>query len=83
MLWITNCIISKNRNIEKNNILFQMFGVFARLTVAITILAILLCMVGDAKANYKNAPMNGIMFGKRGPTGNNKIKTVIFYIINV
>ncbi|OWR54173.1 IMFamide precursor [Danaus plexippus plexippus] len=45
-----------------------MFGVFARLTVAITILAILLCMVGDAKANYKNAPMNGIMFGKRGPT---------------
>ncbi|CAG9573727.1 unnamed protein product [Danaus chrysippus] len=45
-----------------------MFGVFARLTVAITIMAILLCMVGEAKANYKNAPMNGIMFGKRGPT---------------
>ncbi|XP_045508195.1 neuropeptide IMFamide isoform X1 [Colias croceus] len=36
-------------------------------TVLLVILA-LLCLIEMSEANYKNAPMNGIMFGKRGPS---------------
>ncbi|CAG4963449.1 unnamed protein product [Colias eurytheme] len=36
-------------------------------TVLLVILA-LLCLIQISEANYKNAPMNGIMFGKRGPS---------------
>ncbi|NP_001124359.1 neuropeptide IMFamide-like [Bombyx mandarina] len=39
-----------------------------RMTVTFCIVAILLCLLDFSEANYKNAPMNGIMFGKRGPT---------------
>ncbi|VVD05375.1 unnamed protein product [Leptidea sinapis] len=27
---------------------------------------VIICFVNNSEANYKNAPMNGIMFGKRG-----------------
>ncbi|XP_038217720.1 neuropeptide IMFamide [Zerene cesonia] len=36
-------------------------------TVLLVILA-LICLIEMSEANYKNAPMNGIMFGKRGPS---------------
>ncbi|XP_041984860.1 neuropeptide IMFamide [Aricia agestis] len=39
-----------------------------RLTVTIAVIAVILSVIGSTEANYKNAPMNGIMFGKRGPS---------------
>lgn len=42
-----------------------------RFTVGIfCVIAVLLSLAELSEANYKNAPMNGIMFGKRGPSGN-------------
>ncbi|XP_030032890.2 neuropeptide IMFamide isoform X2 [Manduca sexta] len=32
------------------------------------VMAVLLSLAVISEANYKNAPMNGIMFGKRGPS---------------
>jgi hypothetical protein len=41
-----------------------------RLTIiAACVALVLLSLVHLGEANYKNAPMNGIMFGKRGPSG--------------
>lgn len=49
---------------------FQMAGDMLRVTVAVVCaLVVLLSLVQFSEANYKNAPMNGIMFGKRGPSG--------------
>ncbi|CAH2264214.1 jg22472 [Pararge aegeria aegeria] len=45
-----------------------MFRSLVRLYAAFAVVAVLLCLLGNTEANYKNAPMNGIMFGKRGPT---------------
>ncbi|XP_026749226.1 neuropeptide IMFamide [Galleria mellonella] len=40
-----------------------------RFTVAIICaIIVILSLAGVSEANYKNAPMNGIMFGKRGPS---------------
>ncbi|XP_028157558.1 neuropeptide IMFamide-like [Ostrinia furnacalis] len=40
-----------------------------RLTIAVfCALMVLFSLVQLGEANYKNAPMNGIMFGKRGPS---------------
>lgn len=46
-----------------------MIGVMTRFGAAAILIAVLLCLVDFSEANYKNAPMNGIMFGKRGPSG--------------
>lgn len=35
---------------------------------------VLFTVIEVSQANYKNAPMNGIMFGKRVPSG----KTILF-----
>ncbi|KAL0809791.1 hypothetical protein ABMA28_011287 [Loxostege sticticalis] len=46
-----------------------MAGDMLRLTIAVVCaLMILFSLVQLGEANYKNAPMNGIMFGKRGPS---------------
>ncbi|CAK1593439.1 unnamed protein product [Parnassius mnemosyne] len=34
----------------------------------VCLVAVLLSLFEVSQANYKNAPMNGIMFGKRGPS---------------
>ncbi|KAM3955909.1 IMFamide [Aphomia sociella] len=40
-----------------------------RFTIAVfCVVVVILSMAGVSEANYKNAPMNGIMFGKRGPS---------------
>ncbi|CAG9134691.1 unnamed protein product [Plutella xylostella] len=42
-----------------------------RFTIGVVcVVAVILSLAEVTEANYKNAPMNGIMFGKRGPTGN-------------
>lgn len=51
-----------------------------KLSATVAILAVFLCLVGNTEANYKNAPMNGIMFGKRGPSGNLFLTKFIFII---
>lgn len=41
-----------------------------RFTIGVVcVVVVLLSLAEVSEANYKNAPMNGIMFGKRGPTG--------------
>lgn len=40
-----------------------------RLTSVLALVAVLFCLIDLSEANYKNAPMNGIMFGKRVPSG--------------
>lgn len=41
-----------------------------RVTISIMyVVAMIISLADVAEANYKNAPMNGIMFGKRGPSG--------------
>ncbi|CAH0599853.1 unnamed protein product [Chrysodeixis includens] len=46
-----------------------MSGDMMRFTVGVVCLvAVILSLAEVSEANYKNAPMNGIMFGKRGPT---------------
>ncbi|XP_026483739.1 neuropeptide IMFamide [Vanessa tameamea] len=48
-----------------------------RLTFALTLVAVLFCLIDLSEANYKNAPMNGIMFGKRGPSEyDSRVKTL-------
>lgn len=45
-----------------------------RITIGVVcVVAVLLSLVEISEANYKNAPMNGIMFGKRGPTSGEAI----------
>ncbi|XP_045457750.1 neuropeptide IMFamide-like [Melitaea cinxia] len=39
-----------------------------RLTSVLALVAVLFCLINFSEANYKNAPMNGIMFGKRVPS---------------
>ncbi|XP_026332608.1 neuropeptide IMFamide-like [Hyposmocoma kahamanoa] len=40
-----------------------------RITIGVVcVVAVILSLVELSEANYKNAPMNGIMFGKRGPS---------------
>lgn len=52
-----------------------MAGDMLRLTIAVVCaLMVLFSLVQLGEANYKNAPMNGIMFGKRGPSGKKMIK---------
>lgn len=47
-----------------------MSGHMMRFTIGLVcVVAVLLSLAEVSEANYKNAPMNGIMFGKRGPTG--------------
>ncbi|CAB3241955.1 unnamed protein product [Arctia plantaginis] len=47
----------------------KMSGVMMRFTIGLVcVVAVLLSLAEVSEANYKNAPMNGIMFGKRGPT---------------
>ena len=50
-----------------------MFGPLSKLSFALVLVTILFCLMDLSEANYKNAPMNGIMFGKRGPSGKHKI----------
>ena len=50
-----------------------MFGPLGKLSFALVLVTILFCLMDLSEANYKNAPMNGIMFGKRGPSGKYKI----------
>nr|WGD18917.1 IMF amide [Helicoverpa armigera] len=46
-----------------------MSGAMLRFTIGfVCVVVVLLSLAGVSEANYKNAPMNGIMFGKRGPT---------------
>ncbi|KAJ0170181.1 hypothetical protein K1T71_014109 [Dendrolimus kikuchii] len=46
-----------------------MSRIVMRFTIAVfCVVAVLLSLVELSEANYKNAPMNGIMFGKRGPS---------------
>ncbi|CAH0716865.1 unnamed protein product, partial [Brenthis ino] len=52
----------------KNSSLTKMFGILSRLSLALALVAILFSLIDLSEANYKNAPMNGIMFGKRGPS---------------
>lgn len=45
-----------------------------RFTIGVVCLvAVILSLAEVTEANYKNAPMNGIMFGKRGATVNGEI----------
>lgn len=48
---------------------FQMSAQTMRLISAVCVAIVILSIAGLSEANYKNAPMNGIMFGKRGPLG--------------
>ncbi|CAF4742374.1 unnamed protein product [Pieris macdunnoughi] len=34
----------------------------------VAVILAVICLVQVSEANYKTAPMNGIMFGKRGPS---------------
>ncbi|XP_049882962.1 neuropeptide IMFamide [Pectinophora gossypiella] len=46
-----------------------MAGDMIRFTIGVVcVVAVLLSLAELTEANYKNAPMNGIMFGKRGPS---------------
>ncbi|XP_061726566.1 neuropeptide IMFamide [Cydia pomonella] len=46
-----------------------MAGDMMRFTIGVVCVAVVLLSLAElSEANYKNAPMNGIMFGKRGPT---------------
>lgn len=47
----------------------QMFSHMMRLFSAVCVVVVILSLAGVSEANYKTAPMNGIMFGKRGPLG--------------
>lgn len=45
------------------------------------VVLVLLSLAQVGEANYKNAPMNGIMFGKRGATGTaNGLLWILKYI---
>ncbi|XP_072937505.1 neuropeptide IMFamide-like [Epargyreus clarus] len=46
----------------------KMISTMTRIIFAAVAVTVFLCTFDFAEANYKNAPMNGIMFGKRGPT---------------
>ncbi|CAG5053176.1 unnamed protein product [Parnassius apollo] len=48
---------------------YKMAGNMTSSTIwCVCFVAILLSLIEVSQANYKNAPMNGIMFGKRGPS---------------
>lgn len=52
-----------------------MAGSMTKLSVLfICLMVVLFSLFETSEANYKNAPMNGIMFGKRGYSGKFKQK---------
>ncbi|GBP44765.1 Neuropeptide SIFamide [Eumeta japonica] len=73
--------------LNENSPHFKMAGPdVMRLTIGVVfVFAVLLSLAEFTEANYKNAPMNGIMFGKRGPSDydpRSKTFTVLCEIAN-